>query len=580
MSRSTELLLVLGFFLAAVLLFVFDLGNLPLRDWDEGIVAQVAWDIAQAPVASLRWLYPRLGDTAYVNKPALVHSLIALAYHLGGVNEWMARLPGALLTALSVPLLYGIGREIFPNRAPAVFAALIYLTWLPVVRHGRLAMLDGAVLCFFCFLIWCMLRSRRNLRWALGIGLGFGLICLTKGILGFLLVAIALLFLLWDTPRLLTSSYLWIGIVLGIFPVIGWYWAQRLQATVANDVNLVGQSLRRIWDPVEQNSGPPWYYLLELLKYAWPWLLFVPQGLWLSWKNRNSGWAKLILVWSGLYFLAISLMGTKLPWYILPLYPALALAAGTQCALAWEQLRHRPYPRIWIVWLALLALGGWAGSLYFFFGPDKEPDLQLTLAAAGLTMTVAATLVARQNRQFLAILVWGTYITLLLFVSSNHWVWELAESYAVKPVAAMLQEHTPNGTKIYTTHADTRPSLDFYSQRQIIDVNESDVLQCLWQHAPEPYLLTEQSEPKKLDLDAAQIIDCVDPESDSATALHCLNVPPERTYWWLIKRTKKADNSRDPATCFNKGKKEKEPDRELPDPDVTPKRRDPNLPLI
>ena len=578
-GRWAEVLLVLGLFLAAVLLFVFDLGNLPLRDWDEGIVAQVARYISQAPVTSWRWLHPKLGDTAYVNKPALVHSLIAIAYTLGGVNEWTARLPGALLTALSVPLLYGIGREIFPNRAPAIFAALIYLTWLPVVRHGRLAMLDGAVLCFFCFLVWCMLRSRRNVRWALGIGISFGIICLTKGILGFLLVAIALLFLLWDTPRLLTSSYLWIGIGLGIAPFIGWYWVQRSQTAISINDNLVGQSLRRIWDPVERNSGPLWYYLLELLKYGWPWLLFLPQGLRRCWENRSLGWAKLILVWSGLYFFTISIMGTKLPWYILPLYPALALAGGIQCALAWEQSHNRPYPRIWIVILGILALGGWAGSLYFWFGPDKEPDLQLTLAAAGLTMTVAATLVARQNRQFLAILLWGTYITLLLFVSSNHWVWELAENYSVKPVAAMLQQHTTSSTKIYTTHPDTRPSLDFYSQRQTIDVDDEE-LQCLWQHAPEPYLLTEDPDLGKRNLDNVKIIDCVDPESSGT--LNCLDLPSDRSsdrqYWWLVKRTHTADSSKNPADCINKEKKEK-PDREPQDPEPSPRPRDPNLPL-
>ena len=49
---------------------------------------------------------------------------------------------------LSAVMRYAIGREIFPQRLPAVFSALIYLTLLPVARHGRLAMLDGAVVCF------------------------------------------------------------------------------------------------------------------------------------------------------------------------------------------------------------------------------------------------------------------------------------------------------------------------------------------------------------------------------------------------------------------------------------------------
>lgn len=235
---------MLGFWLAAVVLFSVGLGELPLRDWDEGIVAQVAreiwrsWSVSVgeshggasgATPGSWTWLYPTLAGVPYLNKPTLVHWLMAQCFAIAGVNEWTARFPGAMLSALTVPMLYGIGRELFPKRTPAIFSALILLTLLPVVRHGRLAMLDGALLCFFLVMILCLLRSRRDLRWGLGVGIGFGLMYLTKGVVGVLLGAIAFLFIVWDTPRLLTSSYLWIGMLLGSAPVVGWYWAQWLR---------------------------------------------------------------------------------------------------------------------------------------------------------------------------------------------------------------------------------------------------------------------------------------------------------------------------------------------------------------
>ena len=248
---------------------------------------------------------------------------------MGGVNEWTTRLPGAILTAISVPLLYCLGREIFRQRSAAVYSALVYLTMLPVVRHGRLAMLDGASVSFFIIMIICVLRSRRDLRYCLGIGISLGLICLTKGMLGLLLGAIALVFLFWDTPRLLTSVYMFIGMLIGSAPVAFWYGAQWLHyGYTFTDTGLVGQSLNRIWTPVEDHSGPPWFYLLEILKYTWPWLLFLPQSLWLTWENRNLSWAKLVLVWSSLYLVAISFMSTKLPWYVFPIYPSLALTFG------------------------------------------------------------------------------------------------------------------------------------------------------------------------------------------------------------------------------------------------------------
>lgn len=497
---------IAGLLLAAMLLFTINLGTLPLRDWDEGIVAQVAREIWRASPA-WSWLYPTLGGEPYLNKPPLMHWLIALAYSVGGVNEWTSRLPGAMLTAISVPLLYSVGREVFHQRLPAIFSALVYLTMLPVVRHGRLAMLDGAVVCFFLLTIWCALRSRRNLRYCLGVGIGLGLICLTKGMLGLLLGAIALLFLFWDTPRLLTSWYLWLGILIGSVPVALWYAAQWWHYGQAfRDGAIVNQSLSRIWTAVENHQQPPWYYLLEILKYSWPWLIFLPQGLTNAWTHRNWSWAKLVLVWGGVYLLAISVMGTKLPWYVMPLYPAIALTVAVQLAQFWDRPYPAKYPRFTVAFLILLAVVGWAGSIYFSpWSLGRDWEVQLILIAIAVTMTLASLLALRGDRQFLTILVWGMYVSLLLFTISSHWVWELAEAYPVKPVAALVESHTPPGQKVYTSFPYNRPSLNFYSDRQVIPAAPND-LQQYWQQQPQPYLLLDESTLKNLQLQSAQLL--------------------------------------------------------------------------
>ncbi len=543
-DKWTDRLWTVGLLIAALLLFTIDLGNLPLRDWDEGIVAKVAREISRTP-GQFNWLYPTLDGTPYFNKPPLIHWLIALNYQVFGVNEWSSRLPGAILTAISVPFLYSIGREIFVRRTGAIFAALVYLTFLPVVRNGRLAMLDGAVICFFLLSVWCLLRSRRNLRYTFGIGIGLGCICLTKGIVGILLAAILVLFIAWDTPRLLTSWYLYTGLLLGIMPMLSWYISQWLhygQTFIGGHV--FNQSLQRIWDTVEGNTGPPWYYLLEILKYSWPWLLFLPQAFIFAWENRNLGWSKLVIVWSAGYFFIISAMSTKLPWYILPVYPALALAIGPYLAEIWhsrfsfylsdilvnshhikileleniannvEDLENQgnfninndnfisinPYCRAWLIILGILAVGGWCASIYFgFFAPLSERDLLITLVAAALTFTITAFLIYQRDRLFLSILCWGCYVTLLLFVNSNHWVWELAEAYPVKPVAAIIKNTTPEKTIVYTSYSYTRPSLDFYSDRQVVPLNSLE-LQQTWQKLSQPYFLIDNSSLPKLNL--------------------------------------------------------------------------------
>ena len=502
----TEWLWAVGLLLAAVLLFGINLGGLPLRDWDEGTVAQVAREIWRAPAGSWHWLYPTLLGEPYLNKPPVMHLLIAWAYCVGGVNEWTSRLPGAMLTAFSVPLLYALGREIFPQRQSAVFSALVYLTMLPVVRHGRLAMLDGAVLCFFLFMMWCLLRSRRDLRYCLGVGIGLGLICLTKGILGLLLGAIALLFLLWDTPRLLTSGYLWSGILIGSTPAALWYLAQWVHyGNTFTDQAMMHQSWSRVWTSVENHKGPPWYYLLEVLKYAWPWLLFLPPGFDLTWENRNLSWAKLLLTWSGAYLLAISIMGTKLPWYILPVYPAFSLAVGFQLSEVWNWPSLPCYPRPLVVLLALLAVLSWVGSLCFSPWIGKDWDVMLILLAVAGTMTLAAVLAARGDRQSLIVLFWGTYVSLLLLMISHHWVWELAEAYPVKPVAAMVQHDTVSGQTVYTSYPYSRPALDFYSDRHVIPADSSELLQH-WQQDTHPYFLLDRSTLEHLKLESVKLL--------------------------------------------------------------------------
>ncbi len=492
-----------GLLLAALVLYTLALGNLPLRDWDEATHAQVARELFERwrnwPESGWSWLYPSLEGQPYLNKPPLVHWLIALSYTMFGVNEHAARLPGALLSALSVPLLYLVGREAMGRRIPALLAALVYLTLLPVTRHGRLAMLDGPILCFWLGMLWLALRSRRDLRACLGLGLSLSLVCLTKGILGLLLLAIVLVFLSWDTPRLWRSGYLWGGLLLGSLPVVAWYAAQwQHSGDLVLKTSILHQSLERVWSDVEGNGGPPWYYLLELLKYGWPWLAFLPSGLATTWEDRNRGWGKLVLVWGGIYLGAISLMLTKLPWYGLPLYPALALVVGVELTALWQGQRRFSKGAT-----LLLSLGGTLSACFCFYElsgllgwrPDSggaSQALMLILCALTLTLGVGAVLMWQQDRQAIPVLLWGMFVSLLLLFGSNLWLWELNEAYPVRPVAAILRQYLPTASTAYTSYPHYRPSLYFYSQHHV-EPRSSAELRQIWQKEAHAYLLLDQS---------------------------------------------------------------------------------------
>ncbi|MDB9527685.1 glycosyltransferase family 39 protein [Oscillatoria sp. CS-180] len=493
--------LLLG--LAALLLFCIDLGGVPLRDWDEGTVAQVAREISLGETWTA-WLHPQLWGQPYLNKPPLLHGLVAVAFDLFGVHTWAARLPGAVLTATSVPLLLGLGRELLPTRLCALMGTGVYLTFLPVVRHGRLAMLDGAVVCFFIALLWMLMRSRRHPRWYVGVGVCFALMCLTKGMLGVLLLAIALLFLAWDAPKELRSPWLWGSLLIGTLPVIGWYLLQwQYYGQQFLDVTLFNQNLERIWNSVDNHQGPPWYYLLELLKYSWPWLIFWPVGLRLTWKSRHQSWAKLLLVWTVVYLTAISIMGTKLPWYLFPIYPAIALTAGIALSAAWNMYRHwngrglslKRLPRVWSFLLALFSFAGVAGLIYASpWGGEPSIALQFTFLTVAIATGLAALFILRQQTRFVPTLLVGLYIALVGLVMSDHWVWELGESFPVLPVADLVHEQIAPKQPVYIAYGYDRPSLDFYSDRRVV-AQPLETLLAEWQQSQPIYLLVEDPAP-------------------------------------------------------------------------------------
>lgn len=507
--RRRDRLYVLGLFIAAVVLYTSNLGELPLRDWDEGIVAGVARNIWRASPGSDTWLYPTINyDQPYWNKPPLVHWLIAFSYSLFGVSEWSTRLVPALLSACSVPLLYKIAREVFKTRLTAILSAAVYLTLLPITRHGRVAMLDGAIAFWFCLAVWCLLRGRKQPRWLLGAGIGIGLVCLTKGIMmGFLLGGIAIIFVYWDSPKLLLSPYLWGGFILGVIPAIAWYGLQYLHyGEEFLGISLGKQTFNRIWEPVSHVSSPPWYYLLEIAKYSLPWLIFLPQGVRLAIKNRHCSWGKLTLAWCGVYLLAISLMATKLPWYVIPIYPGLALLIGSSLEIPWQK---QQYPYTWKISLSLVAMICWIASAYYGFnsliGVESETTLTVILAVVATTLTIASFLLFLSCRHFIPVTIVGFYLALLLLFNSGDWLWELGEAFPVKPVAAVIKQHTPPLQTIYSAYPNFRPSLEFYSDRVIVPAGDAELKQ-YWQQTKPTYLLVDQDAISRLNLEPHQTL--------------------------------------------------------------------------
>ena len=477
-----------GLVAAVLLLVLCQLGDLPLQDGAEASFAVATRDVLGAL---------QTGSQARQNFifPPLVHWITAFSYTIGGVNETFSRLPNALLAAGSVPLIYGVARELFAGRMMAVATAGIYGTSLAVVVMGRSGTVDAPLVVELLLLVLCLLRSRRDIRWSLGIGLATLLLVLTIGMAGLAWPVLGMIFLAWDTPRLLRSSYLWWGLGLGLFPFGLWFAWMGYPVDV-----LFGFQFTRM------SELSPLITLKTGFATGFPWILFLPIAVQTIWQNRTFSWAKFLLGWMGAW-LGLMIFGLT---NFSSLIPALALTTGLYLSQSWlpswpmgqmddmmvqsgiyypdrsNTLSGRKWAWTWAVAAVSLGCGlGWA----------LGEDLLWLAAALGLmVMSCGSVMVLclRQRRsEAMSVLVWGTYLSLLVLVNSPPSIWMMMSPSPapVKSVAQMITKRVPFNQLIYTD-GKQRSSLDFYSDRLVIPATMTQLEKHLLED-PTPFLLMD-----------------------------------------------------------------------------------------
>ena len=471
-QRLAEWLAPLLVSLLGLALWLHQLGGVAYRDWDEGFYTVVAREMLKTG----DWLHPHYLDQPFLVKPPLLFWLTALGYQLGGSSELAGRWPSTVISALAMPLIYGIARHLFRRRDAAVIAALSMASLLPAARLGRLVMMDGPSTTFLLVMLLGAVLGRDRPAWRLAIGLGFGAALLCKGSLGLLFLLMVLAFSCLDSGLgSLRCPWLGLGLLLGLAPMLLWFGLQvRRYGHAYLAVSFEQQLSKRVATGIEGHSQPFWYYIPELIKWLLPWLLLAGCGVRVAWRQGEVRWLQLLLVPPALYLLAISAMQTKLPWYILPLLPFVALAAAVPLAAAWRgsSLLQRPF---WVATFAILALIGLAAALILLGLPGQSgwtPSIGLIALGFGLSALFAAR--GRQRAMVVSLLA-GQLLALLALFSSPHWLWELAESFEVRPVGALLRQHVAPYDRVLITFPTGRPSLDWYCHCSVLPISSSQL---------------------------------------------------------------------------------------------------------
>ena len=321
-------------------LYLPGMNALPVTDRDEARFAQATRQM----IESGDYLRIRFQDEARNRKPAGIYWLQALSVAtLSGAEQsaiWPYRLPSLLGAVAAVFLTFALGRYLVGYPAAFLGAALLAGS-LTLVAEAHLAKTDAVLLGLVSAAqlafgrIYCQARGRGKnpapWPWALMFWAALAAATLIKGPVAplmALLTALCLVAADRDARWLLDLRPFW-GVALFLAMVGPWlFLISRATEGAFLSESLGHDFLGKLMGAQEGHGVPPGAYTLLLALTFWPGSLFLAGGLLRGWRERAQPAERFLLAWAVPFWIALELIPTKLPHYLLPAYPAFALLAA------------------------------------------------------------------------------------------------------------------------------------------------------------------------------------------------------------------------------------------------------------
>ena len=370
---------------AAVLLAVALLGfltgffSIPPVDRDEARFAQATKQM----VESRDYVDIRFQDEVRYKKPvgvywvqaAVVNAASVLGFPRAASTIWLYRIPSLIGSIAAVLLTYWTALAFVPRRA-AVLSALMMASCVLLGIERLLAKTDAMLLMTVVAAMGAMARAylppqRERLdaagAWtvaaifwtalAAGVLLKGPLIIMVVG-----LAALALIVVDRSATWLLTLKPL-AGVIWFAVLVLPWFVAIVGRSGDAFLAQSVGEDLlAKIFTGQESHGAPPGYYFILFWVTFWPGATLAALATPGVWRTRRESAVKFLLAWLVPSWLVFELVMTKLPHYVLPLYPAIAiLIAGVIDARALSRKPFLEWGTIW--WFVVPMVAGVAGGV-------------------------------------------------------------------------------------------------------------------------------------------------------------------------------------------------------------------------
>ncbi len=309
-------------------LVFYKLDSTTLVDWDEAIYGSVTKDM----VTLGHWLYPSWGGEPYLIKPPLYMWLSAPLFRILGNQEFPMRFWSGFSGLLGLIFTYLLSRKLF-NRYTASIACLILATTFHYIYYSRITSIDSTVSALALGSLWFFWLARERPKFILISALFLGMAVLTKSVVGLLgLPAMILLYLIDINYRKIGGRIILLSLLIFSLVVLPWHFLMYLRfGSKFIDTYLLYNVLARattaqsgtttvFWDSIAiiRNSLRIWFPLLPLAALGALWRVSIK-------KDRG-------LVFIGAYaltvFFVFSLSKNTLVWYLVPLYPPLAILLG------------------------------------------------------------------------------------------------------------------------------------------------------------------------------------------------------------------------------------------------------------
>ncbi|MBN8981566.1 MAG: glycosyltransferase family 39 protein [Rhizobiales bacterium] len=383
-ARAVSLLVLCG-----LLFFLPGFFNIPPVDRDEARFAQATKQMVEAK----DFVDIRFQDEVRYKKPvgiywlqaAAVETASALGLPRAQVRIWLYRVP-SLAGAIGAVLLTYWAALGFVTRRGAILAGAIMCSSILLGVEARLAKTDAMLLLTTTAVMGAM--ARVYLQWQRGdnvahppwtlpaifwTAIAGGI--LLKGPLILMFVGLTVV-----TLAILDRSAGWLwrlrpvwGLMWTLVLVLPWFVAIFLKSGESFFANSLGNDmLNKIASPMESHGAPPGLYFVLFWVTFWPGSALAGMATPAVWRARREPGAQFLLAWVLPSWVIFELVITKLPHYVLPLYPAIAiLIVG---ALERRVLSHTP----WIVrgsawWFAMpfiASIGAVIGAIVLLRQPE------------------------------------------------------------------------------------------------------------------------------------------------------------------------------------------------------------------